>query len=108
MRAELAELDEEARIEQVLINAERTLDEKGWCQGKLSSISGQVCAVGAINVGLTGKANPNLSQLDAQFRTKVVNRLGFHDHNHLIGWNDGASGNKAKLLERLRKARGDD
>ena len=47
-----------SQVSDVLRRAAGVLDERGWCQNNNENADGTVCALGAINVAITGDPDP--------------------------------------------------
>lgn len=100
-------------IDQVLTNAERALDTHGWCRGVLCNDTGEVCALGAIDIALNGE-DPYRDKSPAERATWKTQRRIVQDRilavtgiDWLSKWNDHKAHSKEEVQSLFRKVRGD-
>ncbi len=104
-----------------LDKAADVITERGWCQGEPQDASGQLCAIGAINIAVLGRASvvadgvayDGYAKLDSSQRGALVahEMLRATIETEIVSWNDDEGRTKGEVVAALRaaakKARGE-
>lgn len=101
---------------QVLEKAAALIEERGWCQGRFESRTGEVCALGAIATTLDApRINGDFDWMEVNKLPAVemlARRIGTSDKRgpaeRVYDWNDSHATDAFEVVETLRRVAQDE